>query len=458
MNKTSSKKVVYIYLFLLSITVLLAVATGLEPIWATIGNLPLGNAVVLLSQMFFAIHIAVFIWRIVLFLQYKPAASCSDDRLPEVTVIVPAYNEGRQSFDTIKSIVKSDYPAEKMTIVGVDDGSVDNTWAWLQRAAMAFPDRVKLFRQPENRGKRHALYRGFKYGNGNVFVTIDSDSNVAPQTLRQLVSPFVHDPKVGAVAGNVRILNRREGFIPKMLEVSFAYSFDFLRAGQSVINSVMCTPGALSAYRSEVVKQVLPAWIDQRFCGRPANIGEDRAMTNLILKSGYRVHYQKDAVVYTTAPTTLSKLWKMLLRWARSNIRETLVISKFVFGKFRQEGATGLRINVLLGIMNLTIGQIMRLSGVALLVYLPVVVGPKMIFGAAIASCAPGLFYAIRYKSSQAFWAIPYSYFWMTCLTWISTYALVTPHKTGWMTRDMDNLEVSWTSSSGKAPSLTPTP
>ena len=458
MNRISSKKVLYFYLFLLSIAVYLAVATEMEPIWATIGDLPLGKVVLLLSKMFFAIHISVFIWRIILFLQYKPAAPCSNARLPEVTVIVPAYNEGRQAFDTIESIVKSDYPAEKMTIVGVDDGSVDDTWAWLKKAAMAFPERVKLFRQPENRGKRHALYRGFKYGKGDIFVTIDSDSNVEPQTLRHLVSPFVRDSKVGAVAGNVRILNRREGVIPKMLEVSFAYSFDFLRAGQSVINSVMCTPGALSAYRSEVVKQVLSEWIAQRFCGRPANIGEDRAMTNLILKSGYRVHYQKDAVVYTTSPITISKLWKMLLRWARSNVRETLVISKFVFGKFRQEGATGLRINVLMGIMNLTIGQIMRLSGIVLLVYLPVVVGPKMVFGAAIASSAPGLFYAIRYKSNQAFWAIPYSYLWMICLAWISTYALVTPHKTGWMTRDLNNLEVSWTSSSGKTPSLTPTP
>jgi hyaluronan synthase len=244
-----------------------------------------------------------------------------------------------------------------------------------------------------------------------------------------------------------------------MLEVSFAYSFDFLRAGQSVINSVLCTPGALSAYRKSVVMKVLAEWVDQRFLGRAANIGEDRAMTNLILRSGYHVHYQREAIVYTTSPITLPKLWKMLLRWARSNIRETLVISRFVFGKFRPDGAVGIRINVLMGCLNLTVGQIMRLFGLAMLIYLPLVVVPKLIVGTAIAACAPGLFYFLRYRSVNAVWALPYSFLWLTCLSWIGFYALLTPHKNGWLTRDIKPSEVTtWTSSSRKAPSLTLTP
>ena len=68
---------------------------------------------------------------------------------------------------------------------------------------------------------------GFQHGKGEVFVTIDSDSNVDPQTIRHLVSPFVHDAQVGAVAGNVRILNRKEGIIPKMLEVSLCLQLRF---------------------------------------------------------------------------------------------------------------------------------------------------------------------------------------------------------------------------------------
>ncbi len=458
MNKTGITTTIVIYALLSLLLGFLAIPNEWSTLWAMTNSIPTGRILFFIAKVFFLMHLAVFIWRIALCFQYKPALACKDTDLPTCSVIVPAYNEGRQAYDTIASIVKSDYPAEKMDIIGVDDGSQDDTWKWLRKAAATFPGRVRLFRQPVNRGKRHALYKGFEHGQGEIFVTIDSDSNVDPQTLRHLVSPFVQDPRVGAVAGNVRILNREAGVIPKMLEVSFAYSFDFLRAGQSVINSVLCTPGALSAYRKRVVLRVLPEWVNQTFMGRAANIGEDRAMTNLILRSGFHVHYQREATVYTTAPITLSKLWKMLLRWARSNIRETLVISRFVFGKFRQGGATGIRINVLMGCINLTIGQIMRLFGLAMLIYLPLVVGPKMIIGTTIAACAPGFFYALRYRSQSAAWAFPYSFLWLTCLSWISLYALLTPHKTGWLTRDINRSGDAWTPSSRKAHSLTLTP
>src|SRR5690606_11779363 len=94
------------------------------------------------------------------------------------------------------------------------------------------------FKQPKNKGKREALYHGFKNGKGEVFVTVDSDSIVDENTLRNLVSPFVFNEKCGAVAGNVRVLNKEKGMIPKMLNVSFTFSFEFVRSAQSVLGSV----------------------------------------------------------------------------------------------------------------------------------------------------------------------------------------------------------------------------
>ncbi len=443
MTKRDNKSALLVFALILSMVVLLYFITDLRSIWTTLGETPAGRILLTFSKIFLVVHLAVFIWRLVLFLKYKPIAACDDDELPTCSVIVPAYNEGSQVLATIESILQSDYPPEKMSVIGVDDGSRDDTWLWLKKAERQFPGRVRIFRQPVNQGKRHALFRGFTHGEGDVFVTIDSDSTVAPRTLRHLVSPFVRNPRVGAMAGNVRILNRQEGAIPKMLEVAFAYSFDFLRAGQSVINSVMCTPGALSAYRRSVVMNVLQEWLDQKFCGRAANIGEDRAMTNLVLRSGYHVHYQREAMVYTTAPITVPKLWKMLLRWARSNVRESIVITRFVFRRFRTDGALGLRINVMIGLMNLTLGQAMHVSAVALLMFLPLTVAPKIIIGVAAASCAPGIFYALRYKNNQAVWAVPYSFFYMSYLSWTCLYALVSPHKTAWMTRDLDTPDFS---------------
>jgi hyaluronan synthase len=165
---------------------------------------------------------------------YKPYKPVCDKKLPSVTVIIPAYNEGAQVLHTVRSVIASDYPPEKMQIICVDDGSKDDTWDWMQKAKKEFPHRVKLIRQPFNSGKRLALREGFINCKGSVFVTIDSDSEILPDTLRHMVSPFVLDPRVGGVAGNVRVLNIAESPIPKMLEVSFAYAFDFIRSGQSV--------------------------------------------------------------------------------------------------------------------------------------------------------------------------------------------------------------------------------
>ena len=384
-----------------------------------------------------ALFILTLIWRTVLVLRYRSASPSPDHLLPECGVIVPAYNEGHQVLETLKSIVQSDYPREKLKIVVVDDGSRDDTWSWIQKACRQMPNRIIPVRLLHNQGKRRALYAGFRQCSSDIFVTIDSDSQVEPHTIRCLVSPFVQDSAVGAVAGNVRILNRSQGLIPRMLDVSFAFSFDFLRASQSMVNTVMCSPGALSAYRAEIVKQVLPQWINQKFMGRQANIGEDRAMTNLILKQGFHVHFQSTAIVYTKVPTKYRGLCKMLLRWARSNIRETLIMTRFIFTKFRKAPALGARINLILSAISMTVGQIIKVLLLALLVYMPETFGFRMLTGALLAGVMPALFFAYRHRSSDALWAFVYSIFWVTGLWWIALYASLTPQKTGWLTRDL---------------------
>ena len=86
----------------------------------------------------------------------------------------------------------------------------------------------------------------------------------------------------------------------------------------------------------------------------------------------------------------------------------------------------------------MTIGQALHVWAVVVLMLLPLVVAPEMAIGIAAASCAPGIFYAFRYKSNQSIWAIPYSFFFMTCLSWTYLYAIISPYKNDWMTRKLD--------------------
>ncbi|MCY2687647.1 glycosyltransferase [Salinimicrobium sp. TH3] len=372
-----------------------------------------------------------------LFFRYKPVDSVQNEELPSCTVIVPAYNEGRQVYDTLISLTNSLYPEEKLQLIAIDDGSKDDTWDWMKKAKEKLGDRVSIYQQPHNQGKRHALYRGFNMGTGEVFVTVDSDSIVEKGTLRNLVSPFVVNKDCGAVAGNVRVLNNEKAIIPRMLNVSFVFSFEFIRSAQSVLGSVLCTPGALAAYRSKAVMTCLPEWINQTFMGQPSDIGEDRAMTNMILKQGYHVLFQRNAYVLTNIPEKFSSLHKMFTRWERSNVRENLMMSKFAFKPFRTGSRSGTRLLLLNQWMHMLTAYPLVFIMLVLLVLYPVMFISSTLLSILIFSSLPAFFYAKKYNIAEAFWAYSYSIFYTFGLFWITPYAMATASRRGWLTREL---------------------
>jgi hyaluronan synthase len=384
---------------------------------------------VLLFKLGFVLFIFAHFWR------YRPTPSASDDELPYCTVIVPAYNEGRLVFDTLCSIARSTYPRHKLQLLAIDDGSTDDTWDWIRRARQELGDSVSVFRQPRNMGKRAALHRGFTEGTGDVFVTIDSDSIIEPDTLRNLVSPFVANEACGAVAGNVRVLNTDQAIIPRMLSVSFAYSFGVIRAAQSMMGSVLCTPGALAAYRRDAVLVCLDDWMNQTFLGVKSDIGEDRAMTNLILKQGRHVLFQSNAVVHTKIPESYRALRKMYTRWERSNVRENIAMSGFAFTKFRE----GERVRPRLLLLNQWITVLWAypalLAAAIILASYPTLFISSMIVSVVLFSLIPATYYAATQSWRRSLWIFSYNIFYAFALFWITPFAIVTARKRGWLTR-----------------------
>ena len=397
-----------------------------------------------LGYAFMSIAFGLFIYKAFFFIytaynyfKYKPVASVGDKDLPTITVIVPAYNEGKQVWDTLMSLAESNYPRDKMQILSIDDGSVDDTWDWMLDAKDKLGERLSIFQQPKNKGKRHALYRGFNVGNGDVFVTVDSDSIVTEDTIRNLVSPFAKDEQCGAVAGNIRVLNNKKEMLPKMLDVSFVMSFEFVRSAESNLNSVLCTPGALAAYRRTAVFNCLPEWINQTFMGQPSDIGEDRAMTNMILKQGKHVLFQKDAVAYTNVPEEYLGLYKMFIRWGRSNVRENISMAKYVFTNFREGKKWGTR----LLFISQASGIIMSYPFVIFMLFF-VIAHPLLFLGSTLLSILvfssfSALFFGFRYELKEAIWAYTYSIVFTFALFWITPYAIATASRRGWLTRGL---------------------
>ncbi len=394
--------------------------------------------------VFMAIATGLFVYKTVIFLytlvryfMYKPIASVTNEQLPTVTVIVPAYNEGKQVWATLKSLAESDFPKEKVQLLAIDDGSKDDTWEWMLEAKKQLGDRVVIYQQPKNMGKRHALYRGFNEGTGEVFVTVDSDSIVKKDTLRNLVSPFVTNEKCGAVAGNIRVLNNEKALLPKMLDVSFVLSFEFVRSAESSLNSVLCTPGALAAYRSEAVFACLPEWINQTFMGQASDIGEDRAMTNMILKQGYHVLFQRNAYAYTNVPEHYKGLYKMFIRWGRSNVRENIEMSKYVFTNFREGSKVGSRLLFFSQATKIIMSYPFMLFMFFFVLTHPLLFLSSTLLSILVLSTFPVIFYAKRYSLAESVWAYSYSILFTFGLFWITPYAIATASRRGWLTREL---------------------
>ncbi|WP_062062248.1 glycosyltransferase [Aquimarina longa] len=401
-----------------------------------------GVFLIVMSVSLLIIKISFMIYILVLYLRYKVIKSVSDEQLPLCTVIVPAYNEGELVCKTLISLAESDYPKQKLQLISIDDGSQDDTWQWMKKAKDILGDRVSIYQQPKNKGKRHALYRGFSLAKGEVFITVDSDSIVKKDTLRLMVSPFVVNEQCGAVAGNVRVLNREKALIPRMLNVSFAFSFEFIRSAQSRLGSVLCTPGALSAYRREAVFSCREEWINQTFMGQVSKIGEDRAMTNMILRQGYKVFFQRNAYVYTDVPERYKNLYKMFIRWERSNVRENIAMSRFAFRNFREGSKIGTRVLLLNQWLKMIVAYPAMLLMLFFICTYPILFFSSTLMGILLFSSIQALFYAKKHSVSEAFWAYPYSVFYAFTLFWITPYAIATAGRGGWLTRDLTKKEL----------------
>ncbi|MCK9375960.1 MAG: glycosyltransferase [Syntrophobacterales bacterium] len=369
--------------------------------------------------------------RTILWARYKPYP-LADGPLPSLTVIIPAYNEGAMVEKAIAAVAASDYPADRLEIVCIDDGSRDDTWLYIQRARRRFPHLVRLRRFAANRGKKEALYAGFRQGRGEIFVTIDSDSLIAPDALRHLVAPLMHDARIGAVAGNVKVHNRHGSLMGKMQGVRFV-NLDYLRASQSAYRAVVCTPGSLSAYRRTALLPILTAWRRQTFLGAPCHHSEDRALTNFILRRGHYTYYQRTALVYTLVPETYAGVCKMYLRWERGNVRESCVQLGYLFTRYRKYRV--------LPIVEFFMAQLeypltllffgLLMASVA--VYPLILVKLLAVLG--LASLVNLIYYLWLERDLEFIYGVIYAYYAFFLLQWIYPYACLTVRNRHWLTR-----------------------
>ncbi|WP_432986571.1 glycosyltransferase [Dactylosporangium sp. CA-233914] len=218
-----------------------------------------------------------------------------------VSVIVPAYNEKEGIEAAVRSLAGGDYPGG-IEVVVVDDGSTDGTAALVE--AMELPN-VRVVRIP-NGGKANALNVGVAMARHDLIVMVDGDTVFEPDSVRHLVQPFA-DPTVGAVAGNVKVGNRKS-IVARWQHIEYVIGFNLDRRLYDILRVMPTIPGAIGAFRRQALHDIGGISHD--------TLAEDTDATMALCRTGWRVIYEERARAWTEAPSTLRQLWLQRYRWS----------------------------------------------------------------------------------------------------------------------------------------------
>jgi hyaluronan synthase len=395
----------------------------------------------LVGDPFFAVYglaVAVYILsRFILSLFYRAGKDQGIE--PRVAIVMPGFNEEEAIAQSLRSLLQLDYPADKLELVAVNDGSTDRTLIEMRKVEQEANGRVRVISFPENRGKRAAMAAGIRATDAEIIAFVDSDSMLEPDALRVLVQHFAK-PKVGAVAGHAEVLNIKESWMSRMQAVRYFVAFKVLKAAESVFSAVTCCSGCFAAYRREAIMPHLEAWEHQRFLGRAATFGDDRSLTNYVLRD-WKIPYEAKAVSHTIVPATLKKFLTQQVRWKRSWTRESLIAGRFIWRK-----------NPIVA-LSVYVGMILPLAapiaaGRAML-YRPIIdhAGSPLLYLIGIYAMATiyGLYYAMRQNRWDALWVfgILFVFFYLCFLVWQTYYAILTSNRTSWGTRPSQHIEVA---------------
>lgn len=234
-------------------------------------------------------------------LRKRHAAPLHPDPILRVGVVVPAYNEAKVVVQTVRSLLQSDF--KNLQILVVDDGSTDGTFARCQ-SVFAGVENVQVMTKP-NGGKASALNLGFARLEVDVVVAMDADTVFMPDTISKMVRHF-GDDQVMAVAGNAKVGNRLN-MLTRWQAVEYITAQNLDRRAFELLNCITVVPGAVGAWRREKVLELAGFSTD--------TLAEDADLTVRILRAGYRVVYEEDALAYTEAPATTKQLLKQRFRW-----------------------------------------------------------------------------------------------------------------------------------------------
>lgn len=267
--------------------------------------------------------LAVIQW-LIAFLEYPYTGSPERYRPLKVVVALPVWNEDRATLDRVLySLAIQTRPPDIVHVV--DDGSTkvkydDIIQHWKRDPVLG--ERL-IWQWQRNAGKKHAQAACFAaHPDADIFVTVDSDTTLAPNAIEEGIKPFAV-PDVQSVAGLELAWNQTKNSLTLMTSAR-TLSWQLLScAAQNVAGGdVTVNRGTYALYRGDLIRETLPAYLNETFLGRPVKLGDDAALTLFAQRRGKAVQ-QPTAACLSMYPEDLGHHFRQWTRWMRGSTIRT---------------------------------------------------------------------------------------------------------------------------------------
>jgi len=287
---------------------------------------------VLLNGIF--VFSVIFIWLMLLYqfvlclggfclrqrLRRQVPAAIDDDKLPSVTVLVPAHNEEKVIAATMAHLQRLQYPEGKLEIMIINDGSSDGTHEAARRQA-GTDRRFRFLDIPTaagGRGKSLTLNRAFREARGEAIAIYDADNLPEADALRLLAWDLVSDRRLAAVTGKFRAYNAGRNLLTRFINLeSIAFQW-LIQAGRWFFLRISTLPGTNYIIWKSVL-EALGGWDEEA-------LTEDTELTFRIYQKGLLIGFLPGAVTWEQEPENLAVWVRQRTRWARGN--------NYLIGKF----------------------------------------------------------------------------------------------------------------------------
>ncbi len=266
---------------------------------------------IVVTMMLYGVRHFMFTMNRLTGVQRHPYIDIAVARWPMITVYIAAHNEEKVIAGCIEALLNTDYPADRLKIIPVNDRSGDGTGAIIDSYVARFPSRMSPFHRSSGKaGKSAALKDALQFAEGDIAIIFDADYVPGRGLLKQLVAPFF-DPEVGAVMGRVVPVNSGANLLTRMLDLERSAGYQVDQQARMNMNLLPQYGGTVGGVRLSAVAAV-GGWHDD-------TLAEDTDITFRLMFNGWKTVYTNRSECYEEVPEDWAVRIKQVTRWAKGH-------------------------------------------------------------------------------------------------------------------------------------------